>query len=352
MWRRMPSRAWCAGCFRTARRSGRRLESSWFDTKGGSVEVATFRADAEYVDGRHPTGVRFTNAEEDAKRRDFTINGLFLDPLRAGSIDDQVLDYVGGREDLSRKLIRAIGDPEARFDEDHLRMLRAVRFAARIGFEIESATAAAIRAHAGQLIRISPERIADELRIMLTPVSRGLAYQLLGELGLRRLIFRFLELPIGAGTLDASRSVFSLIDPRREIPFSFALTAASIDHYLWHAPDSADIRRLFERPVAMKVIRALRQSLKISNEESDAIEQTLSGLEPLLGEQMPGVAAMKRFLAKPTAHDSRELMRAAATIGLIDAHRVRELESRLTGLAETEVSSDPIYQRQRPDRRR
>ncbi|HEX3359026.1 MAG TPA: CCA tRNA nucleotidyltransferase, partial [Tepidisphaeraceae bacterium] len=120
-----------------------------------SVEVATFRADAEYVDGRHPTGVLFTNAQEDARRRDFTINGLFLDPLREGTTEDQVLDYVGGRDDLSLKLIRAIGDPDARFNEDHLRMLRAIRFAARFGFEIESQTAAAIRDHATQLIRIS-----------------------------------------------------------------------------------------------------------------------------------------------------------------------------------------------------
>ena len=108
------------------------------------IEVATFRKDAEYVDGRHPTGVRFTTAEEDAQRRDFTINGLFLDPLRAGVLEEQVIDYVGGRKDLQAKLLRAIGDAEARFNEDHLRMLRAVRFAARFGFSIEPATASAI----------------------------------------------------------------------------------------------------------------------------------------------------------------------------------------------------------------
>src|SRR5690348_11567666 len=97
------------------------------------VEVATFRSDGAYVDGRRPSEVRFTTAEEDARRRDFTINGLFLDPLGAGTepgVEGRVIDYVGGREDLRAKVIRAIGDPDARFEEDHLRLLRAVRFAA------------------------------------------------------------------------------------------------------------------------------------------------------------------------------------------------------------------------------
>src|SRR5688572_27782573 len=122
------------------------------------VEVATFRAEGKYLDGRRPSEVRFTTAEEDAKRRDFTINGLFLDPLT-----DQVIDYVGGQADLKAKVIRAIGNPDERFEEDHLRLLRAVRFAARFGFEIEPATDAAIPRHAGHLVRISPERVAEEL---------------------------------------------------------------------------------------------------------------------------------------------------------------------------------------------
>src|SRR5205823_2465205 len=132
------------------------------------IEVATFRAEGPYLDGRHPSQVRFTTAQEDAKRRDFTINGLFLDP-----VDDRVIDYVDGQTDLQAKIIRAIGNPDERFDEDHLRMLRAVRFASRFGFAIEPATAQALVQHAPQLIRISPERIAEELRIMLTPITRG-----------------------------------------------------------------------------------------------------------------------------------------------------------------------------------
>src|SRR5207248_1928252 len=108
---------------------------------------------------------------------DFTINGLFLDP-----IEDRVIDFVGGRKDLSERVIRAIGKPEDRFEEDHLRMLRAVRFAARFGFAIEPITAQAIAHHAPQLIRISPERIAEELRLMLTPNTRSDAYRMLDSL--------------------------------------------------------------------------------------------------------------------------------------------------------------------------
>src|SRR5213595_1577127 len=116
---------------------------------GSQIEVATFRTDVSYEDGRHPTEVRFSSAEEDAQRRDFTINGLFLDP-----IDDRVIDFVGGQEDLKARILRAIGEPNHRFEEDHLRLLRAVRFASRFGLTIEPETAEAIRRHAEHLKRI------------------------------------------------------------------------------------------------------------------------------------------------------------------------------------------------------
>src|SRR6185312_6460529 len=117
---------------------------------GSQIEVATFRAEAGYDDGRHPTVVRFTTAQNDAQRRDFTINGLFYDP-----VTEEVIDYVGGQEDIKARTVRAIGEAAARFDEDSLRLLRAVRFSARLGFKIDSTTAAAIKQHAPQLKRIS-----------------------------------------------------------------------------------------------------------------------------------------------------------------------------------------------------
>src|SRR5437667_7238524 len=152
---------------------------------GSQIEVATFRADMEYEDGRRPVGVRFTSAEEDAKRRDFTINGLFLDP-----IDDRVIDYVGGQEDLKAKVLRAIGEPNHRFEEDHLRLLRAVRFASRFSLTIQPATAGAIASHAPSLTRISPERVGEELRLMLTPITRVVARDMLWQYKLIQVIFR------------------------------------------------------------------------------------------------------------------------------------------------------------------
>jgi len=146
---------------------------------GFDIEVATFRSDGPYSDGRHPDAVTFGTDVEDARRRDFTINGLFLDPL-----DDRVIDYVGGRDDLTAGVIRTIGDPDQRFAEDHLRMLRAVRLAARLGFAIEPRTAQAIERLAPHLAAISPERIWQELEEILTAPTRIVGWSLLVQLGL------------------------------------------------------------------------------------------------------------------------------------------------------------------------
>ena len=144
------------------------------------VEVATFRSDIGYSDGRHPDRVSFSKtAEEDVQRRDFTINGLLM-----RHDTGEVLDYVGGQADLRAKVIRAIGDPDRRFTEDKLRMLRAVRFAARFGFEIESDTLRAIRRHVEEIRQVSPERLRDELTKMLTEGAARRAFELLDETGL------------------------------------------------------------------------------------------------------------------------------------------------------------------------
>jgi len=144
------------------------------------VEVATFRSDFDYRDGRRPESVRFeTDPREDALRRDFTINALMMDPLSG-----EVFDFAGGRKDLELGIIRAIGDPERRFREDHLRLLRAVRFAARLGFEIEPATFEAIRALASTIHRVSAERVRDEMARILTEGGARRGFELLDETGL------------------------------------------------------------------------------------------------------------------------------------------------------------------------
>lgn len=142
----------------------------------GQVEVATFRQDAAYSDGRHPDSVRFSTPQADAERRDFTINGMFYDPL-----EDRVIDFVGGQDDLARRVIRAIGDPQSRFAEDKLRLLRAARFAAALDFEIDPATRDALEAMAPEITVVSIERIAAELRLMLVHDSRVQAMHLLHE---------------------------------------------------------------------------------------------------------------------------------------------------------------------------
>jgi poly(A) polymerase len=145
-----------------------------------TIEVATFRSDIGYSDGRHPDEVRFTrDPREDVVRRDFTINGMLLDPASG-----EVLDFVGGRKDLETGIIRAIGDPERRFQEDKLRMLRAVRFAARFEYEIESATFTAMHKFADQIGIVSRERVRDELTRMLTEGHAHRAFQLVDETGL------------------------------------------------------------------------------------------------------------------------------------------------------------------------
>jgi tRNA nucleotidyltransferase/poly(A) polymerase len=146
------------------------------------VEVATFRSDHSYQDGRHPSDVTFeTDPKQDVLRRDFTINALLLDPA---SLTSPVVDYVGGLGDLRAGVIRAIGDPEQRFEEDHLRMLRAVRFAARFGFEIEPGTLAAIQKLHQRITRVSPERIRDELVRILTEGAPRRGFELLDASGL------------------------------------------------------------------------------------------------------------------------------------------------------------------------
>ena len=144
------------------------------------VEVATFRSDHDYLDGRHPEQVRFENdAREDVLRRDFTINGLMMDPDNG-----RVLDYVDGQADLRRGVIRAIGDPYARFREDHLRLIRAVRFAARFGFTIEGATMDAIRRDHALILKVATERVRDEISRILTEGGARRGFELLDESGM------------------------------------------------------------------------------------------------------------------------------------------------------------------------
>jgi hypothetical protein len=297
------------------------------------IEVATFRSDGSYSDGRRPDAVRFSTPEADAARRDFTINGLFLDPF-----EDRVIDFVGGRADLDAKIVRAIGNPAERFAEDHLRLLRAVRFAARLDFELDPATRAAVKAHARHLPRISPERIAEELRRILVGRHAAVGWRWLWELGLTPVVFRFLP-ATGDCNFDPTRTLLSASIPPATVGYGLAVGALD---FLWHrAGRPTDLRPMLDRPTIQKIIHGLRQGLKISNDESADAEGVLTGASKMLADPPAGVAGMKRFLATPTAADARALLDA---LSVCDIHRARieALRPILAELSQTDVAPPPL----------
>jgi poly(A) polymerase len=311
------------------------------------IEVATFRAEAGYQDGRHPTEVRFTTAEEDARRRDFTINGLFLDPLQDGPLESQVIDYVGGRADLAARVIRAIGEPDLRFAEDHLRLLRAIRFSSRLDFQIEPATADAIHRQGKHLARISPERIADELRRML-PIASGLRawHDLRVQFpDLSDVIFRFACDGPDAETRRRSPALFrgAISPPPAPWPFGLCLAYVALDWQLSRSEphDPAALVGALARPAVQQMARALRQSLRISNEELDEMTGTLEGVGLLLRSDHPlAIALVKRFLARPTAVLSRRLL--SDLHGYVDPARLRELLDIVEALAQQDYAPQPL----------
>lgn len=254
---------------------------------GHAVEVATFRADGPYSDRRRPDSITFSDARADAARRDFTINALFLDPLVDASAAGRVIDYVGGVADLKARIVRAVGDAEARLAEDHLRALRAVRFAARLGFELEPETAAAIRAHARELGGVSRERIGDEMRRMLSHPTRARAAELLQMLGLDGPALGETGWAGDVATLKglalslAEQAVWS---SAAEDVFVAALAAWALDR------SGLDIK------VAAARARAWRPALCLSNDEWAGLAGTLETLESLRqGLERATVARQRRL---------------------------------------------------------
>ena len=231
----------------------------------GHIEVATFRRDGEYSDGRRPDSVQFTNAKEDALRRDFTINGMFFDPIA-----EEIIDYVGGKSDLERKLIRAIGDADQRIEEDRLRMLRGVRFAATYGFEIEAATMAAIGKRAADIESVSPERIGAELRRMFKHKGKARALKLLIKSGLWEQV-----LPERLHGFAAWEQRYSLLE-QLDLDFSTTLAGLLYDTAVL-ASELKDLWKLKNEEVAKADwILANVNSLRIAN------ELKWSELQPLL----------------------------------------------------------------------
>jgi tRNA nucleotidyltransferase/poly(A) polymerase len=239
----------------------------------GQIEIATFREDATYSDGRHPDSVSFSTAEEDAKRRDFTINGMFFDPL-----ENRVIDFVGGQADLQRRVLRAIGNPRERFTEDKLRMLRAIRLTAIFDFQLEDETQAAIREMATQVTVVSAERIAGELQIVLVHPARERAVELLRSIGLLEPI-----LPEAAAIADWPQRL-SLLRALEEP--SFPLSLATLLENLPNDQLAETVGRRWK--LARKEIDLLAWLLENKNALADARTQRWSQLQPILIDEGAG----------------------------------------------------------------
>lgn len=277
----------------------------------GDIEVATFRADGRYSDGRHPDSVEFSSPEQDALRRDFTINGMFFDPVAK-----QVIDYVGGQADLSGRVVRAIGEPRARFREDKLRLLRAVRFAANLGFSIDPRTAEAVRQMAPEISEISRERVLMELRGMLVPPTRDTALALLREFGL----FAPVLPHIAAGLADEAWHGLLAIESYWKSEVSLPLALAAL---VSHLPG----------PVAAERMEQTFIDLRGSNDERARAVWLCRHREELSQGAQQRLAIIKRLLAHPGVHDLIDLVEANEFVSegrCVAAAYVRGLAGRLS----------------------
>jgi poly(A) polymerase len=275
------------------------------------VEVATFRTDAGYTDGRHPTDVKFTTAQEDASRRDFTINGMFYDPLQK-----KVIDYVGGRIDLKKHLIRTIGNPDNRFSEDYLRMLRAIRFSTQLNFKIEPQTFSAICSQAENITKISAERVAAELEGIFISPNRAAGTMMLIETGLLQIIFTGFE----NEQSDFAVKVLKFLPGK--INFALAL---------------AGLFAACETKLALEKC----DTLKLSRNQDKHIKFLLSNRGKLLDKKMT-LAQLKMVLAEPYFEDLYRLQKAIQKAKKETLAALTLLRKRINALGDMELKPKPL----------
>ena len=282
--------------------------------EGKQVEVATFRTEAGYIDGRHPARVKFTGAAEDAGRRDFTINGMFYDPLRR-----EVIDYVDGQADLEKQIVRTIGKPAERFGEDYLRMLRAVRFSTQLGFAIEPGTFSAICSNAKNIDRISGERIAIELEAILVNPNRSAGVSMLAKSGLAEAIFP------GLSFRQMKLAIRVLSQLRKKVDFALALAG-------------------FFSGCPAEFAREKCRILKLSRSQNKHIKFLLTKRGKLLDDRM-SLAELKMILAEPYFWDLYELQRAiekARPAGRKGIAALGRLRKRIKALGDVELRPKPL----------
>lgn len=316
--------------------------------QGDPVEVATYRADSPYADGRRPESVTFTNAREDAIRRDFTINALFLDPDTG-----EIRDFVHGREDLDARLVRAIGDPAVRFAEDHLRLLRAVRFAATLEFAIEPATFAAIRDLAPNIRRISAERIRDELFRLLTESPRaGEALQLLRDAGLLREILPEIDAMVGVEQppeFHPEGDVFIhtklMLDAMPPNP-SLRLALSVLLHDVGKPPTAqyatlpdGTRRWRFENhaSIGAEMARGILERLRAPNALTDDVCAIVGNHMRLADAPKMREAKLRRLIGAPTFADDLELHR----LDCLSSHALLDIHEFLTA-EQAKFAAEPV----------
>ncbi|MFZ0033421.1 MAG: CCA tRNA nucleotidyltransferase [Sedimentisphaerales bacterium] len=279
--------------------------------EGKQVEVATFRTETGYADGRHPAAVKFAGAAEDASRRDFTINGMFYDPLKK-----EVIDYVGGQADLKKELIRTIGNPVERFGEDYLRMLRAVRFSTQLGFAIEPQTFSAICGNAKNISKISGERIAMELEAILVGSNRSAGVSLLAKSGLAEAIF-----PGFAGEkMEPAIKVLSQL--RKKSGFPPALACLFSGCPTEFAMEKCEV-------------------LKLSRNQTKHIKFLLANRGKLLDDKMP-LSQLKLIVSEPYFWDLYELQRAIQKAERKSVAALVSLRRRIKALGDVELRPKPL----------
>lgn len=307
-------------------------------------QVATFRSDGPYQDGRHPESVCFSNAEEDARRRDFTINGLFYDPIR-----EQLLDYVGGRADLEMGILRAIGDPAARFHEDRLRMLRAIRFATTLRFQIEASTWESILQSASSLREVSAERIRDEFMKILLSSERLHGFDLLNQSGLLREILPEMEALKGCqqppqfhpegDVWTHTRLMVSLLPEQVSAPLILSVLLHDIAKPATYSFDEKAQRIRFSghEKLGAEMAESILSRLRFSRREIDQTVEAVANHMAFKDVQQMRPARLRRFLARPTMPDELALHRVDCASSNGDLSNYHFLQSKLK-----EFASEPL----------
>jgi len=275
------------------------------------IEVATFRAESDYTDGRRPDKINFTSAENDALRRDFTINGMFYDPIKK-----EVLDYVGGQKDLKNKIIRTIGKADERFSEDYLRLLRAVRFAAQLDFKVEKKTLDAVKKYSGNITKISGERIAMEMESLFSAVKRKRGVERLIETGLAERIFPVFK---NKSATEFAMKVFGFLP--KQITFELGMAA------------------LFSGSDTEKAMNDI-EILKLSRNQLKHIKFLLEKREFLLGEV--SLAQLKMIVAEPYFEDLYSLQRAIQKANRNSISALLAVRRRANALTGKELRPKPL----------